>query len=165
MEELSEELLVKDKQEMEKLVKHSRDEAIKTALDLTKLATKQTKMFEFDERYQNAESLGNLIDEIFMKEASKTEAPYEYESSSNQMKFREGFDDYNKFVEEEFEEGEEAGIEVEEFGTEKERIESCQGWKAHYNVIEGVSWGSLPYDLQKKWKAYNCDVFLGMASR
>jgi hypothetical protein len=160
MEQLSEELLFKDKEEMEKLVKHSRDEAIKIALDLTKLATKQTQIYQFDEKYQNADSLGNLIDEIFVAEASKTEAPYEYESS-NQMKFREGFDDYNSLVEE----GEEKELEeeeLEEYETEKERIESCQGWKAHYSVIEGVSWGNLPYDLQKKWKAYNCDVFLGM---
>jgi hypothetical protein len=161
MEQLSEELQLIDKEEMEKLVKHSRDEAIKIALDLTKLATKRAKIYQFDEKYQNAESLGNLIDEIFVAEASKTEPPYQYENL-NKMKFREGVDDYNKFVEEEFEE-EEQTLELEEYETEKERIDSCKGWKAHYNVIEGVSWGNLPYDLQKKWKAYNCDVFLGMA--
>jgi hypothetical protein len=151
--QLQTELTELDKEEMQQLVSHSRDEAVRIALDLANLSpTQKQKKFHFDPKYQNVESLANLIDDMFLAEASKTEAPYVDNFES--FKFREGVDDYG------LQRGEEEGEEEDE--SEKERIEACKGWKVHYQVIEGVSWGNLPYDLQKKWQAYNCDVFLGM---
>jgi hypothetical protein len=37
---------------------------------------------------------------------------------------------------------------------------ACVDWKAEYNVEPGVSWGSLPMDLQEKWKSYDCDMYV-----
>jgi hypothetical protein len=37
---------------------------------------------------------------------------------------------------------------------------ACTDWKAEYSVEPGVSWGSLPFDLQEKWKAYDCDTYV-----
>ena len=34
---------------------------------------------------------------------------------------------------------------------------TCALWKAKYDVRIGVSWGSLPYDLQERWLKINCD--------
>mmetsp|Transcript_9399 Transcript_9399/g.30666 ORF Transcript_9399/g.30666 Transcript_9399/m.30666 type:complete len:213 (+) Transcript_9399:87-725(+) len=42
----------------------------------------------------------------------------------------------------------------------KERMETCQGWRLQYAVAPGVSWGSLPLDLQETWRAYDCDIYL-----
>lgn len=33
----------------------------------------------------------------------------------------------------------------------KEKEEKCNEWLTFYSVVKGVSWGDLPYDLQKKW--------------
>ena len=36
---------------------------------------------------------------------------------------------------------------------------ACDGWKADYKVQPGIGWGTLPYDLQEQWKAYDCDTY------
>lgn len=36
---------------------------------------------------------------------------------------------------------------------------ACDGWKADYHVQPGIGWGTLPYELQEKWKAYDCDKY------
>ena len=36
----------------------------------------------------------------------------------------------------------------------------CQSWKNEHNVVVGVSWGSLPFQLQQKWLQYACDFLL-----
>ena len=37
---------------------------------------------------------------------------------------------------------------------------TCAAWKKKYDVHIGVSWGSLPYDLQERWLKINCDHVL-----
>lgn len=37
----------------------------------------------------------------------------------------------------------------------------CNDWKKEHNVVPGVSWGSLPFQLQQKWLQYACDFLLG----
>jgi len=36
----------------------------------------------------------------------------------------------------------------------------CAEWKKEHNVVVGVSWGSLPFQLQQKWLQYACDYLL-----
>jgi len=36
----------------------------------------------------------------------------------------------------------------------------CAKWKADYGVQPGVAWGSLPFDMQEKWKSYDCDTYV-----
>ena len=36
----------------------------------------------------------------------------------------------------------------------------CESWKQEHNVVVGVSWGSLPFDIQQKWLQYACDYLL-----
>ena len=43
--------------------------------------------------------------------------------------------------------------------SEEERSDVCSNMKTSYDVLVGVSWGKLPYDLQSKWKSYECDAF------
>ena len=44
--------------------------------------------------------------------------------------------------------------------TDAEAIKLCEDWKSKYDVVVGVSWGSLPNDLQQKWMLYSCDYHL-----
>ena len=43
--------------------------------------------------------------------------------------------------------------------TEEEMELECVNMKEKYQVLIGVSWGTLPYDLQKSWSKYGCDLF------
>lgn len=36
----------------------------------------------------------------------------------------------------------------------------CSSWRETHNVVIGVSWGSLPFELQQKWLQYACDFLL-----
>ena len=47
--------------------------------------------------------------------------------------------------------------------TDAEATAQCTEWKTMHNVIIGVSWGSLPFDLQKKWLEISCDYHLSTA--
>ena len=40
---------------------------------------------------------------------------------------------------------------------EAEAKPQCLDWKTTYNVQPGIAWSSLPFDLQNKWKMYDCD--------
>ena len=36
----------------------------------------------------------------------------------------------------------------------------CLEWKKMHNIEPGVSWGSMPFNLQQKWQQYSCDYLL-----
>jgi hypothetical protein len=40
----------------------------------------------------------------------------------------------------------------------EEATRQCTIWKEDYDVTVGISWGTLPLDLQDKWRQYNCDT-------
>ena len=44
--------------------------------------------------------------------------------------------------------------------SDAEATEFCLSWKTQYEVIPGVSWGTLPSNLQQKWMLYSCDYHL-----
>ena len=37
---------------------------------------------------------------------------------------------------------------------------SCFEWRDQYEVLVGVSWGKLPFELQQKWELYNCNDYM-----
>ena len=44
--------------------------------------------------------------------------------------------------------------------SDTDALKQCVEWKEKYNVVIGVSWGDLPYDVQQKWLEYSCDYHL-----
>lgn len=46
--------------------------------------------------------------------------------------------------------------------TDSQAIELCTEMQHKYSVVPGVSWGSLPFDLQQKWVHYSCDYHLSV---
>ena len=44
--------------------------------------------------------------------------------------------------------------------SDAEATEFCLSWKSQYEVVPGVSWGTLPTNLQQKWMLYSCDYHL-----
>ena len=48
--------------------------------------------------------------------------------------------------------------------SDKESSKKCRELQNKYNVVLGVSWGTLPYDLQTVWKTHECDYHLSDSS-
>jgi len=48
--------------------------------------------------------------------------------------------------------------------TDAQSTSLCSEMREKYSVVPGVSWGSLPYDLQQRWIHYSCDLHLTSSS-
>ena len=59
-----------------------------------------------------------------------------------------------------FEYGYEKDKEAVPLLSDVEANKKCTEWKEQYKVEVGKGWGSLPFDLQKKWLEYSCDYHL-----
>ena len=121
--------------EMEELSKSSQDLAVKLALEMANQPAPPIPDFPLDSKYSDAEKLADIIDDTLssLNEADNVYGSDKYSSSSSST-------DKN-----------------EPKVSDSEAKASCVDWKAKYEVVTGVSWGKLPYDLQQKWMKYNCD--------
>lgn len=126
-----------EQREYEELVKISKDEAVKTALYLASHPAPPMPEFELDPQFEDAEKLADVIDDIFGKQQ-----------------------DDKSVLENMFDGNMESPEESLPQLTDSEATKVCIEWKTKYNVIVGVSWGDLPYDLQQKWLAYSCDYHM-----
>mmetsp|Transcript_7228 Transcript_7228/g.10755 ORF Transcript_7228/g.10755 Transcript_7228/m.10755 type:complete len:231 (-) Transcript_7228:86-778(-) len=152
--ELQAKLATIDAIEMQKLVDHSKDEAVRIALTLAAQPAPPMSQYVVEDKYKDPEALGNLIDDLFESEAQREESQY-FDPVQREEEFENigNFENYG---------GVESGEEGADFPEENEVIDMCNGWKRDYSVVTGVSWGQLPNDLQKKWKSYNCDYYIGL---
>jgi len=148
-----------DVEEMKKLVENSKDEAVRIALDLATHRAPPMPEYQVDDKYRDQNELGSLIDDIFQDQVNKDE--------ENSAEFG-GFEGEGMLLRNEGEEGKFDDVGYEE-GEEEERVDisdeerkvACRDWKQTYGVVTGVSWGSLPLELQKDWRRYDCDYYLG----
>eukprot|EP01038_Epipyxis_sp_PR26KG_P007777 gene7777-10565_t len=130
-------LLKLEKEEYERISKESNDEAIKLTLLLASYPAPPMPEFPLDIEYLDAEKLADAIDDTL----GKIEDDKEYKS---------GFDvEYSS---------KESSSSISL--SDADAIKVCTEWKNTYQVSVGVSWGNLPYDLQKKWLEYSCDYHL-----
>ena len=156
-----------EEKEVEIITKESQEEAIRIALILVSQPAPPMPDFELD--VENSASSSGKYDDFLFYNSS-------YSSSSN----REGFDDrarvenfgsggYDDFKEKKFTDGYKEFTDDDKTRgggdninvlTDAEAIKSCTEWKDQYGVIAGISWGSLPYDLQQKWLQMSCDYHL-----
>jgi hypothetical protein len=128
-----------EKKEYDELSKLSKDEAVRIALYLTNHPAPPMPEFPLNEEYADAEKLADAIDDVFGK--------------------GEGiFDDKPGSMNDQLSDGKE-GVETVSI-TDAEATKMCNEWKEKYNVVIGVSWGDLPYDLQQKWLEYSCDYHM-----
>jgi hypothetical protein len=121
-------------QELELISQESQDEAVRISLLLASQPAPPMPQFYMDQKYTDAENLADIIDDRF-------EAKDDYEKDSKK-KFK--YDDFT----------EEVSI------SDTEAAKACEKWKTDYSVVIGVSWGSMPQDLQQKWMQYSCDYHL-----
>lgn len=130
-----------EKKEFEELSQRSKDEAVKAALYLATHPAPTFPDYPLDPEYEeNMEKVADLVDDVY-----------------NQVK------DDDKMVdradrEENGSEGDPNNGDVSI--SDAEAFTFCSEWKETYNVVAGVSWGNLPYNLQQKWLEYSCDYHL-----
>lgn len=149
VDELQRRLTKIDSDEMLKLIESSRDDAIKIALTLAAQPPPPKSMYVLEDKYTTSEGLGNLIDDALAAETSFEEFEYgERGEKKNNPDFAsqpEG-DIYGE-------------LEAESVDIPDDVTKLCLEWKTTFDVVPGVSWGTLPLDLQVKWKAYACDAY------
>ena len=103
--------------------------------------------FYIDSRYADFEKLADVVDTRF------TEISSEDSNSGNTGLF-------DQKSSSELDDGEQGSVPV----SDEEAYTRCRAWQGEYNVVLGVSWGTLPYDLQSTWKTYECDYHLSESS-
>lgn len=137
---LQSKLIKLEEAELEEVVRLSKDEAVRLALVLAGQPAPPMPEFELDPKYQDAEDLADVIDDVFGKSGGK--------------------DDYNEKTWDKYDDDVTAGenySKTEVTLTDAEATALCLDWKVKYSVVQGASWGNLPYDLQQKWLKYACD--------
>ena len=136
--------------ELVEITKRSQDEAVTIALKLVGQPAPPMPEFELDPQFQDPEKLADAIDDTFGKSGGKDDYLEEERKSWDK------YDDDEMSAEE--------GKKVEDTITDAEAIKLCSDWKTKYSVVQGVSWGNLPFDLQQKWLKYSCDYHFGHAA-
>ena len=131
--------------ELEQISKTSQDLAVQIALTLSNHPAPPLPEFPIDSKYEDASNLADIIDDTLSKEEGSN--TYGETGSSNSK------DSNSKYKDEEVPPV-----------SEEEAIKSCEEWKKLYEVVIGVSWGKLPYDLQLKWMSYHCDSHLSSSN-
>lgn len=129
-------LLKLEASEMEELSKSSQDLAVKLALQMASEPAPPMPDFPLDSKYTDAEKLADAVDDTL---ASLNKDDYLYGSELSDPKYTSTKDKDEPAV------------------SDSEAKTACLDWKSKYEVVPGVSWGKLPYDLQQKWMKYTCD--------
>ena len=144
------------KAEESELAKLSVSDAAKVVVALSGQPAPPMPEFDLDAQYEDAEKLADAIDEVlggsgdsgevekddfFSERGKNTDDKYTYkgESSSESSSSSSA-----------------AAVSEALGGAEAARL--CNDWKVKYSVVIGVSWGQLPFDLQKRWKKIDCDL-------
>ena len=135
---LENKLLLLETAEVDKISKHSQDEAVRIALLLASQPLPPMPLFEMDSKYKDPESLADVIDDVLGKVGEEGEF----------------------YGLEEYEKDDKVSSKETDSLTDAEATKLCSEWKQKYSVVTGVSWGNLPYDLQQKWLHYSCDYHL-----
>ena len=139
--------LTLSKQEMDHIVKSSEEEAIKMTLGIASQPPPPIPEFDLPEdKLKDAESLADWIDDIVGRQEPSSSEVDDFKRPPSESKSAGGFDDL-------YSEEKEKHVEISDEDREKE----CEEMKVDYNVVIGVSWGNLPYDLQDRWRELKCD--------
>jgi hypothetical protein len=153
-------------EELKALHDASEEESLKIALGIASQPPPPIPEFELEDKLKNAKDLSEFIDDFFENRRKDDDKQgFNVENADR----KNGFEDFETGYDDVFENpgAKKTGVgelyeEEEELDskTEEELAEECESMKKLYNVIIGVSWGNLPYDLQEKWRLFKCDAYL-----
>jgi hypothetical protein len=134
--------------ELEELSRRSKDEAIQLTLVLNKHPVPPMPDFEIESEYQDNQKLTDMIDD-------RT-----HEAAVDDYFDNYGYNDDKMNLKKKNKSSSSSSSDAKPLLTDSEATALCTEWKKNYQVVTGVSWGSLPFDLQQKWIEYSCDYHL-----
>lgn len=135
-----------EEKEFEDLSNQAKNDAVKIALYLAEHPAPPMPEFPLESNFNNAEKLADAIDDVFDNNVEDLES--QESSLDDDLTFNDAI-------------SKDDPSEKEEVLSDSEALKLCQEWKEKYGVHIGVSWGSLPFELQHKWMKYSCDYHLG----
>ena len=136
-----------EREELEQMMGSSQDEAVKISILLASQPAPPLPHFYIDPKYTTVEKLADVVDSRFTEILSE-------DAAGNNLGFSE------QKSSSELDDGEQESASI----SDKESSKKCHELQNKYNVVLGVSWGTLPYDLQTLWKTHECDYHLSDSS-
>ena len=136
-----------EQHEIEEINKYSEDEAIRLAMELAKYPAPPMPYFDLSPFGDDMESISNKVNDIFdaYGDDHGKEGEVENMGITNDDTYRPA----------------DAEGKIEEtIQSDEAKTKQCTEWKIKHNVEIGVSWGSLPSELQRDWMIFSCDYFL-----
>ena len=146
---LERQLIAIEDREFAALSAKSQDEAVRVVMQLAAHPNQVRAEFPLDPKYLDAEVLADTIDAV-LKTAGEVGDDDDKKDDFLMLGGGSGGSQG----------GGGGGIDKDSTPSDGEVLKSCQDWKEKYSVVQGVSWGHLPFDLQGKWMKLKCDIFL-----
>lgn len=131
---------------------------MKIALGIAAQPPPSMPEFTLDSSLNDPEALSSFVDDFFGKERNNRAETF---AEGNNFG---GIDGWNEIIDDIFDKPKSEEEREAELLTEEDKDGECNKMKNDYNVIIGVSWGNLPYDLQEKWAAFKCDMYFSGTS-
>lgn len=147
---LERQLIASEDREFAALSAKSQDEAVRVVMQLAAHPSMVRAEFLLDPKYLDAEVLADTIDAV-LKTAGEAGDDDDKRGDDFLMLGGGGGSQGGS--------GSEGGLD-KDTPSDGEILKACQEWKDKYSVVQGVSWGHLPFDLQGKWMKLKCDIYL-----
>jgi hypothetical protein len=160
---LEQRLVIQEASELAKLQEHSQDEAVRVALQLASQPSPTTPEFPLDVKYLDAEILADAIDELLEHAGEEGD---DDDKKDDFLLVKGGSGSSSGGGADQWGVGASGGSSGGSVGnpdaglSDEEILKLCSEWKTKYSVVQGVSWGHLPFDLQGRWLKVKCDIYL-----
>jgi len=141
-------LIEQEASELVLLQKQSQDEAVRVSLQLASQPSPVRPEFPLDAKYLDAEVLADTIDQVLAHAGEEGDE----DDKKDDFLMVGGSGSSGA--------GGGGGYSSEPAPSDEEILAMCKEWKDKYSVVQGVSWGGLPFDLQSKWLKLKCDIYL-----
>lgn len=147
--------------EYKRMVKESEEESVRLALGIASQPPPPIPEFEMDDKILSEPSvMSTFIDDIMRDvEDMEERGGNEDRASSYTGEGEEGGEMLQDDIFKEEMDGEDEETAAINAMTPDEKKIECSKLKDDYNVVIGVSWGNLPYNLQEYWRKLICDKY------
>lgn len=149
-----------EEDELKELHSLSEEVAIRTSLKLIQQPLPPMPDYSINPSYKDGQELADVVDDILSSvkvETSETTLDdinkvldgnmVQYADNSLDDSVKDMIEEEKKSI---------ASMTI----SDSEAVTRCANWKKEYHVEPGVSWGTLPFDLQEKWIQYSCDYHI-----
>jgi len=178
IDHIQKKLYIIEEEEMKELHILSEEIAIRTSLKLIQHPLPPMPDYSINPSYKDGQELADMVDDILSSVSAESESESESEYSESNRDDDKLLNGKRDTTGNGMGNGNSIGLDDDSMKNmikeEKKSIDAmdsmtlsdaeasalCMQYKKEYNVDPGVSWGTLPYDLQEKWIQYSCDYHI-----